>query len=103
MKQYILAVYDSKAEMFNQPMFFKAKGEGIRAFMDECNRDGSAIEKHPEDYTLFEIGQYNVETGLLVPLSTPVSMGLATDYKKENPQLPLDTRSPAEYLKDVKG
>ncbi len=89
MKQYILAVYDSKAEMFNQPMFFKAKPEAIRAFSDECNRDGSAIEKHPEDYTLFEIGTYDVETAKLEPLPTPVSLGHGIEYVKESPQQQL--------------
>lgn len=83
MKQHVLAIYDSKAEMFNQPMFFKAKGEGIRAFSDECNRKDSPICHHPEDYTLFDIGSYDVETGLLTPLTTPTSLGLATDYKKQ--------------------
>ncbi len=89
MKQYIIAVFDSKAEIFNQPMFLKAKGEAIRAFSDEVNRKDSPMNNHPEDYTLFEIGQYNVETGLIVPLKTPTSLGLATEYLKEDPQIPL--------------
>jgi hypothetical protein len=70
MKQKVFSVYDSKAEMFNQPMFFKATPEALRAFGDEANRTESAIHKHPDDYTLFEIGEFNVETGLLTPLTT---------------------------------
>lgn len=89
MKQNVMAVYDSKAEMFNQPIFFKAKGEAIRAFSDEVNRDKSAMNAHPEDYTLFLIGEYDVESGLLTPLMTPTSMGLATEYLKEEPQLQI--------------
>lgn len=89
MNQHIFAVYDSKSEMFMQPMFFKAKGEAIRAFADESNREKSAICIHPEDYTLFHIGEYNVETGLITPLTTPTSMGLATEYKKEDMQQTL--------------
>lgn len=83
MKQHVLAVYDSKAELFQQPIFFKAKGEAIRAFADEVNRDKSPMKNHPEDYTLFNIGSYDVESGLLTPLTTPTSLGLAIDYLKE--------------------
>lgn len=85
MKQHVLAVYDSKSEMFNQPMFFKAKPEALRAFSDEANRAESALYHHPEDYTLFLIGEFDVETALLTPLTTPVSLGIAIEFKKENP------------------
>lgn len=67
MKQYIFAVYDTKASMFNQPMFFKAKPEALRAFQDECNRAESAINHHPEDYSLFLLGEYDLESGLITP------------------------------------
>lgn len=83
MKQFIFAVYDSKAEIFNQPMFFKGKGEALRAFSDEANRQESAIFKHPGDYTLMLLGEYDVETGLLTPLPTPQSLGLGLEYQKE--------------------
>ncbi len=92
MKQFVFAVYDSKSEMFNQPMFFKAKGEAIRAFQDEANRPESAIFKHPGDYTLFLIGDYNIDTGLLTPMSTPTSLGLGLEYQQSqqpSPQLDL--------------
>lgn len=92
MKQLVMSVYDSKAEMFNQPMFFKAKGEAIRAFIDEVNREGSALKMHPEDYTLFNIGEFDVEIGLLTPLNTPQSLGLATDYVEQTLNLPSKQR-----------
>ena len=86
MKQYVFSVYDSKAEMFNQPMFFKAMGEATRAFSDEATRAESAIHKHPDDYTLFLIGEFDVDTGLLTPLTTPKSYGLAREYLREDIQ-----------------
>lgn len=81
MKQYIFSVYDSKAEMFNQPMFFKAKPEALRAFQDEANRLDSAIFKHPGDYSLFLIGEFDVETGLITPLTPPQSLGLGLEFQ----------------------
>ncbi len=98
MKQFVFAVYDSKSEMFNQPMFFKAKGEALRAFTDEANREDSAIFKHPGDYTLFLIGDYNVDTGLLTPMPTPVSLGLGLEYQ-ENNIVDLSQAKPADFEK----
>ena len=65
-------------------MFFQAKPEAIRAFSDEANRPESAIFKHPGDYTLFQIGEYDIQTGLLVPLPTPSSLGLGVEYQTNN-------------------
>jgi len=89
MKQYIMSVYDSKAEMFNQPIFSIAKGEALRAFSDSVNTKNSPMFNHPEDYTLFEIGSFNPELGSIESLATPVSMGLATEYLKKEPQLDM--------------
>ena len=96
MKQYVFSVYDSKAEMFNQPMFFKAKGEALRAFEDEANRTESAIFKHPGDYTLFLIGDYDVETGLLTPLGTPQSLGLGVEFQRADS--PMATQADIDKL-----
>ena len=83
MKQLVFSVYDSKAEMFNQPMFMKALGQALRAFGDEANRPESEIYKHPDDYTLFLIGEFDMESGLLTPLTTPKSYGLAREHQAQ--------------------
>ncbi len=89
MKQWVFSVFDSKAEMFNQPMFFKAKPEALRAFSDEANRQESAIFKHPGDYTLFLIGEFDMDTGNLIPLPTPQSLGLGVEFQENQPQLDI--------------
>lgn len=83
MKNFIFSVFDSKAEIFNTPFFMAAKGQALRGFTDEVNRPDSEIGKHPEDYTLFCIGEVDLNTGLITPLSTPTSMGLAIEFKEE--------------------
>lgn len=80
MKQLVYSIYDSKAEIFNNPMFFIGRGQAIRGFSDEANRAESEIHRHPEDYTLFQIGTFDVGTGLLEPLPTPKSEGLAIEF-----------------------
>lgn len=80
----IISVYDSKAGIFNQPMYFISTAEAVRSFIDQVNTKDSAIQKHPEDYTLFLIGEFNLETGELIKQNTPVSLGLAQDYTDTN-------------------
>jgi len=89
MKQYIMSVYDSKSEMFNQPIFSIAKGEALRAFSDSVNTKNSPMNNHPEDYTLFEIGTFDPEVGQIEAIATPRSMGLATEYIQRDPQMEL--------------
>ena len=91
-----MSVYDSKAEMFNQPIFSIAKGEALRAFSDSVNTVNTPMNNHPEDYTLFEIGIFYPEIGKLECAATPTSMGLATEYLKEEPQLKV--QRPTEFL-----
>lgn len=60
----ILAVYDSKAEVFSRPFFAVALGAALRSFEDAVNDPKSEYSAHPGDYTLFAIGEYDDKTGL---------------------------------------
>lgn len=78
MEHVIVAVRDSKSELFSAPMFFRSKGEAVRAFGDEVNNPGGVFYKHPEDYCMYHLGTYDDTAGLLQPLALgPVSLALA--------------------------
>lgn len=79
-KLLVFSVFDSKAEVYGTPMFFPTRGIALRQFTDEANRAESAIKKHPEDYTLFYIGEYDPDKGLLTPANTNSSMGVAIEF-----------------------
>lgn len=83
MKLYIFSIFDSKAETFNSPIFLPAIGQARRTFGDQVNDKESPFNKHPGDYTLFHIGEYETDTGLLTPLTTPTSLGLAVEYLED--------------------
>lgn len=70
----ICAVRDAAINAFGQPIFVRHVGEAIRSFTDEVNRDGSAIQAHPEDYELFHIGEYDDLTALVIPADRPISL-----------------------------
>lgn len=84
MKVKVFSIYDSKMEAFNQPFFMNASGAAIRAFSDMVNGDKETnVYKHPEDYTLFELGVYDDLEGKIESYDTPVSLGLGVTFKTE--------------------
>lgn len=77
----IFSVYDSKVEVYSSPFFVPTKAAAIRSFNDIVNDSTSVYYAHPEDYTLFEIGSWNDATAEVDSLKTPVSLGVALEYK----------------------
>lgn len=76
----IFSIYDTKAEAYNQPFFMTTIGQATRAFADEANNPNSNLSKHPEDYTLFEIGVFDDEDASVSMLVAPKSLGTALEH-----------------------
>jgi len=83
MKLKIYTVYDSKMEAYLQPFFMHAKGQAIRTFSDMINDPQHNFHKHSEDFTLFELGTYEDSTAEITPYPTPISLGLALEFKNK--------------------
>lgn len=75
----IFSVYDSKAEAFNYPFSSQSRGSAIRSFCDAASGKDEALTKHPEDFTLFELGEYDYSNGSFNLHPTPISVGLALE------------------------
>lgn len=78
----VFSVYDSKAEAFCRPFFADATGSAIRSFSDEVNSENkdSAVATHPGDFTLFELGEFDVHSGNLTILEAKKSLGCGIDF-----------------------
>jgi len=61
----IYAVYDSKSQSHTPPFFQHQEAMAIRSFSDCCNDEGHTFGKHPEDYTLMHLGEYDDSTGAI--------------------------------------
>lgn len=79
----VFSVYDSKVEAFLPPLFFKSKGEFLRAFAETANDEKSNIGKYPADYTAFELGSWEDSSANFDLHKTPISLGLAVEFVKE--------------------
>lgn len=98
--QKLFAVRDVKAEAFAAPMAVPTEGLARRAFTDAVMQPGSVLAKNAEDYMLFQIGEYDPNSGLLVACSpSPKFVMAASDVlnsariarEKHEPVLPLET------------
>lgn len=67
----VCAVFDIAIEAYGQPIFVRALGEATRSFADELARSESAMSRHPTDYQLYHIGDYDESSGLLVACTPP--------------------------------
>lgn len=81
MIQKVFTVYDSKAEIYLKPFHMNSRGEAVRAFGDASLDEKTQIAKHPEDFTLFEIGEFDDSNGEYRMLNAKVSLGNALELK----------------------
>lgn len=86
MRRPVLAIYDSKAELYGEPIVAVAVGVVVREFADRCSDGKSEYWKHPEDFTLFQIGVYDDSEGKLIA-QVPVSLGNGVTFRTDGPSL----------------
>lgn len=64
----LVAIKDRAIEAFQQVFTVRAEGEAIRGFMDAINNANSGnMAKHPEDFDLFVVGNFDDDTGTITP------------------------------------
>lgn len=78
----VYSVYDSKAEAYMQPFYCQSKGQAIRSFTEVSNDNTSQIGKYPEDFTLFELGEFNDSNGRFTLYDASHPMGKAIEFVK---------------------
>lgn len=66
MKLRVFAVYDDKAGAYMTPFFMPSVGEAVRAFSDAVVNPESAFHRHADDFTLYELGEYDQALGRFV-------------------------------------
>lgn len=77
----IYTVYDEKAEAFLPPFFVPNRGIAIRAFSDCVNSKDHQFGKHPADYTLFYLGDWDDNTAEF-DLTARKSLGNGVEYRQ---------------------
>lgn len=79
MKSLLFVIKDAKSGVHGVPYSFVSRGVALREFNDLVNNPKAAYAKHPDDYSLWYIGEYDDLTGRIVSIE-PEHMANATDF-----------------------
>ena len=60
------SVFDKKAVSFNTPFFVQTKGVAMRSFADLVADKRTTVAQHPEDFALYEVGNFDETGGVLL-------------------------------------
>lgn len=72
MAKVYYAVFDRKAEMYSQPFLEIKDGTAIRAVQDiVINNKDHAFAKHPSDFSLHRLGEFDEQTGVITGKNKP--------------------------------
>ncbi|AXL15265.1 nonstructural protein [Microviridae sp.] len=85
MLKKIFAIYDEKSEAYLQPFFMDTNGQAIRAITDCLSDPDHNFARHPSDYTLFIIGEFDNNTASIDSFKT--SLGNLVEFKPKVAQL----------------
>ena len=102
MIKQIFAIRDAKAEAFHTPFYQQTKGAAIRAISDYANEEGSPLNKHPEDYMLFQLGAYNELSGEIRSLDQPEPIISVLELMTDRPLTP-ETTNTIQAIRAVNG
>ncbi len=70
----IYAIYDSASAVFLAPSIDLSDGAAIRSFRQALSRVDTIMGFKPDDFILYCIGNYDVETGKIDSIVPPVQL-----------------------------
>lgn len=73
----VFSIFDKKAEIFNTPFFQLNDRVAVRSLCDLCADSRSFVSKHPEDYALYCLGDFDDRSGAIAS-AVPVIVAEAT-------------------------
>lgn len=79
----VFSIEDVVACSFLTPFFFPSNGIAIRAFADLVNDSNSQVYKHPGDYRLHLLGEFDPVTGKFNVFERSTVLGLGSDYQSK--------------------
>lgn len=92
MLRYVFSIRDVATDAYFDPFCSPTKPAALRTFADLVNDPQSTINRHPEDYELFELGSFDTGSGMFeVGVPRSVATGKAV-YRGPSVQEVQDAR-----------
>lgn len=95
MIQKTFAVYDAAAKAYLNPFQLPREEMALRAFGDVINSPSHELAQHPQDYTLFLLGEFDNRTGQYInhePGPKALATGLSLKIKPNGELFPDETQ-----------
>lgn len=87
MKQKVFTVFDEKAGAYLPPFYFNTEGQAKRAMIDCVTDKDHHFARHPADYTLFCLGEFDNISGEFTTEKRP--LGNLLEYRPVDKVTPL--------------
>lgn len=91
------SVYDRKTLQYHPPFFASTDGAAVRSFGDLANDLNTNVGRHPNDYVLFCIGEFDDQKGAMVPVSPLLHVADAVALVRLENAPQLFTPVPADH------
>lgn len=103
MKYKVFAVLDLKAKCFFPPFVLPNEDMAERVFFDTCNDPKHQYGAHPEDYHLYELGEWEMDKGRLYPYDIPnlIRQGDTFDLSESPKESPDETPDETEIRSEI--
>ena len=69
MKMRCYALFDRKSLAYNMPYYAVTDGQAVRTLSDAVADPQSMFSRHPDDFVLYCIGEFDDQKGALSPFS----------------------------------
>jgi len=80
MNTKIFSIYDEASQAYMMPFFSPQNASAIRAVVTQLKDPNSMLAQHPEDFTLYAIGHYDDQLGVLSTMIPTELVGKLIDY-----------------------
>lgn len=88
---FLYSVYDSKSCCFGIPFIQMNDGIAKRSFTDVVNDPSTLVFRHPTDFILYKVGEFDDSSAMVHAITPVLSLGNAAEYKRD--------RAPIEVAK----
>jgi len=79
----LYVIFDNASGLYASPTLAVTEAEVRRNFSTIVNAEGNAISANPQDFSLYELGIFDNETGKFSLLDTPTRVMTALELKQK--------------------
>lgn len=83
MPRKIFSIFDKKALSYFDPFFQHNRGLALRGFGELVNDPKTALNKYPADFSLWELGEFDETSGVILAHPKPVFVDEAANCLKQ--------------------